>query len=268
MKSINIEEIKSIQQEILNVVADYCRKKDLRYFLCGGTLIGAVRHQGYIPWDDDIDVALLRSDYDKFVTYFNGKNDLYRVYTSSNADWYPYPFAKVSFENSVLKEATDNMPFKIGVNIDVFPIDTVPENSKLQRKLIKDIRLQRNILEIKSIVINRKRPFYKNAILKVGKLFLKYTKPKMLVSNIINKAIQYKNYQTNKLGIIVWGYGECEIVSKNIFEDVVSMEFEGRYYDVPIGYHDWLSSVYGNYIELPPLEKQVSHHAFLAFLKE
>lgn len=264
MQDIGTEELKKIQINILNVVVEFCNKFNIRYCLCGGTLIGAIRHQGYIPWDDDIDIAMFREDYEKFLNSFNGFNSLYRLYEPNNSDWYPYPFAKVSFINSVLIEANDNMPKNIGINIDVFPLDYLPNDKKKQRNILRSIRVQRNILDIKAIKINNKRKFHKNIILKIGKFFYKNISPNQIALKINELATKYKN--DDKLGIIIWGYGDREIVDKEIFRDFIKIKFEKYSYNAPIGYHQWLTNIYGDYMKLPPIEKQVSHHDFKAYL--
>lgn len=268
MKEIDIDELKKIQLNILNVVSEYCKKSQIKYFLCFGTLIGAVRHQGYIPWDDDIDIAMLRSDYEKLINDFNGYDSLYKVYTTKNTDGFPYPFAKIVFQNSIVEEQSDNMQNHIGINIDVFPIDNIPDDVKQQKKLIRDIRKQREILDVKSIVINKGRIFYKNAVLYFGKIIFKHVQIKTIVDKIIKLATNYNDCTCENVGVTVWGYGEREIVSKNIFDEAVNMKFEGNYYSVPKRYDEWLSSIYGNYMELPPVEKQLSHHDFKAYVTD
>ncbi|MFU0799095.1 MAG: LicD family protein [Xylanivirga thermophila] len=268
MNELEVQEVKQIQKEILDVVIDFCNKNRIKYFFCGGTLIGAVRHKGYIPWDDDIDIALLRKDYEKFINNFNSYNDLYKVYEPQNTDWYPYPFAKVTFVKSIIKEATDSMIHDIGINIDIFPIDNVSEKKEDQKKLVKAIRRKRNVLDIKTIKINKKRAFYKNLILFIGKFIFKHKAPNDIALDIEHLATKYISCKTSKAGVIVWGYGECEIVSKKIFADTINLEFEGDKYSVPIGYHEWLSSIYGDYMELPPPEQRVSHHDFKAYVTD
>lgn len=264
MNKIEVNELKKIQIKILNIFVEFCKENEMDYFLCGGTLIGAVRHQGYIPWDDDIDVALLRADYDKFIKKFNGYNDLFKVHTSDNTSDYPYPFAKISFVKTIIKEFIDE-DSKIGVNIDIFPVDILPDKKVDQLKLLNSIRRYRNKLSLKLIRINKNRSFFKNTILLIGKLIYKFEKSSYLSSSINKIAKGYINTNTNSMGVIVWGYGECEVVSNNIFSEVIPMQFEGEYYNVPIGYHEWLTSIYGEYMKLPPKEKQISHHAFEAF---
>ncbi|WP_238652135.1 LicD family protein [Paenibacillus piscarius] len=268
MQELSIQEIRDIQINILNVFAEYCEKSKLNYFLCGGTLIGAVRHKGYIPWDDDIDVAMLRGDYEKLIESFNGFNSLYKLYNSNEMGKFPFPFSKISYEASLLKENTDEKnTYNIGINIDVFPIDTIPEDGKLQKKILGKISFQRKILNAKLIKHNRNRSIIKSSILSVGKLVFSFKSIPNVVKKINDLAISNYSFNSNKLGIIVWGYGESEIVSNEVFESIVKKEFEGNYYNVPAGYHKWLSSIYGDYMKFPPLEKQVTHHDFKAFLK-
>ena len=267
MRNIDINELREIQINILNVVADFCNKNGLNYCLGYGTLIGAVRHKGFIPWDDDIDIVLLRSDYDKFINSFNDFDSKYKVYTATNTDWFPYPFAKVSYENSIIKEDSDNMEKTIGINIDVFPIDNIPNDIKQQKKMFNEVGKHRNILNVNSVVINSKRAFYKNLILYVGKIVFCIIKPNTIVRKIINIATKFNGKTTEKVGNIVWGYGEREIVPRSLFDSAIKMKFSENEYNVPVGYHEWLTSNYGNYMELPPIEKRVSHHDFKAYIK-
>ena len=95
MKAITEEELKVIQLDLLQKTADFCEKNGIRYYLCGGTLIGAIRHKGYIPWDDDIDISMPRPDYDRFISIFNKPENYYQVIDMSNDKKYGFPFAKV-----------------------------------------------------------------------------------------------------------------------------------------------------------------------------
>ena len=104
MREIGIEELKEIQINILDYVDDFCKRHHIKYFLSGGTLIGAVRHKGYIPWDDDIDICMLRSDWERFVELFSKeKNTDYRVYSHLIEKSFVFPYAKVSYEKTILK---------------------------------------------------------------------------------------------------------------------------------------------------------------------
>ena len=266
MKQLTKEEIKNIQLKILNIVANYCDKENLTYFLGYGTLLGAVRHQGYIPWDDDIDILMPRPDYEKFIRDFCIMED-YKVYSYSIDSEYPYTFAKVSYEKSLLIEKTDLGFKKLGVNIDIFPLDGLPSSEKIRKKIFRTIKIRENILDIKKISINKNRSKYKNMILRIGKSILYPISYKKIIENINIDASKYNYYDCDFIGNIVSSYGYDEIMPKEIFEDKIKLKFEGDEFYAPIGYDKYLVNIYDNYMEMPPLENRVTHHNFKAYMK-
>lgn len=156
-KEIKVEELKQIQLDILKFVDKFCKENNLKYFLAYGTLLGAVRHKGYIPWDDDIDIIMFREDYEKFVTTFKDVN--YKVFATEVNSKYPYPFAKVGDTRTYYMEEIKDV-IDTGVNIDVFPLDYLPENR------IKDICNKRNFLQkvwlLKRLPLLKRRGLLKN----------------------------------------------------------------------------------------------------------
>ncbi|MBQ8445584.1 MAG: LicD family protein, partial [Opitutales bacterium] len=129
MREITHEELKQIQLGILDKVHEFCEKNGITYFLSSGTLIGAVRHKGYIPWDDDLDLYMPRADYDKFIKLFSANSPENTKLLSLETDKkYQYPFAKVIDDRTEMVETAVGESFKIGVYIDVFPVDSVPDN--------------------------------------------------------------------------------------------------------------------------------------------
>lgn len=268
MKLVELDELRQIQLSILEVIDEFCAKNNIVYYLTGGTLIGAIRHEGYIPWDDDIDISMFRSDYERFVNSFNEYSDKYQVFTAENCDWYPFPFAKVSDMDTLLIEEYDKFEkYDIGINVDVFPIDDCPSNPLELNFLMKRIKILRKMLAIKLLPIIPKQAFYKNVILSIGKILCKRISLNEIALRINDLAKRYNSIQMEKCGIIVWGYGQREIVNKSIFRKTCYVKFEEKNFPAPIGYHGWLTSVYGDYMELPPREKQRSHHEFKAFIK-
>lgn len=133
-KTIDIKELKKIQLGLLNALDDYCVQNDLTYYLAYGTLIGAIRHKGYIPWDDDIDVMMPREDYNKFIANFNNDKHASNVKAISHeidTDYY-LSFAKLINKSTVMQEEV-NSDYQIGVYIDVFHWTILLMTTRLQR---------------------------------------------------------------------------------------------------------------------------------------
>lgn len=262
-KEINVEGLKKIQLDILTQVAEFCDQNGLKYFIGYGTLIGAIRHKGYIPWDDDIDIVMTRADYQKLLTCFKVQN-LEIVSPELNRDC-PYTFAKIYNTKTQLIELFD-IKFDIGINIDVFPLDYFPDDVHESEKLMKRIHRLRCVIGAKGITLVSKRSLIKNIILLMGKCVCSFLDYRTFIKKIVVHSQAYN--ETNFVGNAVWGYGMKERVPKEIFNDCVNVEFEGRKFKAPIGYDRWLRHIYGDYMQLPPEEKRVTHHAFKAYWKE
>ncbi len=265
MKTIDTNELKTIQLKILDKVDDFCQANGINYFLTYGTLIGAVRHKGYIPWDDDIDIGMLREDYDKFVATFNGFHEDYTLHSSEGEKWYPLPFAKVGFNKSVLQEENEMLKQNIGVNIDVFPFDRLPSN-KLRAKIVRlKAKLLRNMITLKGMVPNKDRTLTKRILLRVLKFVLLPFSGSALVGMQIRNATACKE-KSNSVAPLVWEWWQTNDIETEKLEPC-KMVFEGKEYLAPVGYDQWLRGKYGDYMQLPPEEKRVSHHRFTAYYK-
>ena len=121
MRKITLDESKRIQLDILQSIHDFCIANNLKYSICGGTLIGAVRHKGFIPWDDDIDIFMLREDYNKFIHDYKDLSGIYILHSLENDESYSYPYAKVEDVRTYIEE--DVTAGNIGIAVDVFPVD-------------------------------------------------------------------------------------------------------------------------------------------------
>ena len=270
MREIRIEEMRKIQLSILEKIDAYCKKYGVTYYLYHGSLLGAVRHQGVIPWDDDIDIGMKRDDYERFFSGFNEEShDCVRAINQDNYKGYYLASGKVIDERTVMIEETKyNLP--IGVYIDVFPLDYLPGDIKKVRTLNRRINIYRKILLLKSVKNNSKRSMLKNAVLFLGGILCKPIPVSWVLSRIKTLSTTYNDEENPEIisVISVLNYGMRELLKADDFRETTQLLFEGKYYPAPVGYDSVLSALYGDYMTLPPEEKKVSHHAYKAYWKE
>lgn len=260
-KEIKVEELKQIQLEILKFVDKFCKENNLKYFLAYGTLLGAVRHKGYIPWDDDIDIVMFREDYEKFVTTF--KNEKYKVFATEVNSKYPYPFAKVGDIRTYFEEEINDV-IDTGVNIDVFPLDYIPESK------VKSICKKRNLLQkiwtAKRLPRLKRRGFLKNLLLATSQFLLAPISVHYIVKKLEENAKNCNLKESSICGNIAFGY-DPDIYPSCDFNDQIKLKFEDASFPCPRNYDHVLKVMYGDYMKLPPAEKQVSHHHFISYWK-
>lgn len=268
MKEIVGDELKHVQLDILKHVDGFCRKHSIRYFMSGGSLIGAVRHKGFIPWDDDIDIMMLRPDYEKFIAEYSEKDSsCYRVHSSRLDSHFTLPYAKVDDSRTVLTEHIEH-PLSLGVNIDIFPIDILPDDH-LERKRIYDyFKKQMMLFNLKQVAVSRNRNLFKNCLLVISHFLLRPMSLHAIVQKIENNAIKYKDCDSSHhCGVVVWGYGIREVNLLSNYSSSIDVPFEDMMVPVPVGYDNYLQGVYGDYMQLPPEEKRITHHDFEAWWK-
>lgn len=270
-RELDSDEIRRVQLEILSSVDEFCRKNGISYFIFSGTLLGAVRHKGYIPWDDDIDIAMLRPDYDRFMESFNGSVQKLRVIDNEHESEFPYPFAKIERTDTLLvenDELTDIFP--LGINIDLFVLDGRESREDAVFAIRKNSLLYK-MLMVKNTSKRKGRALHREMLLKLLKIIAFPISRKKIIQTMVKRGRgelkkQYKsvNYYCN---ICFPMAGLTEIYPAKLFENHTELMFEGRNYWAPVGYDKWLSLRYGNYMELPPLSKQITHHNFKGYLR-
>lgn len=265
MKKIEVDELKKIQLDILCFVDDFCRRNKIDYWIDCGTLLGAVRHGGYIPWDDDIDIGMLREDYDKFNNIFNDCNvqSRYQFVSIENNKQFYLAYGKVVDNNTVLIEEGH----KIGVNIDIFVYDNVPEDFVKQKRMFdKRDFLMRCYGYSQDRICTYKENNLKHLLRICRKIFfcgLQTLIPGGFIGLLVRNCKKYANIETTTVGnLSAFARMVCK---KDVFNSFVELEFEGKMFKAPVGYGDWLKAFYGNYMELPPIEKRISHHDFEAY---
>lgn len=264
MEEITLEELQKLELEIMDEIHKYCIENNIKYYLGYGTLIGAVRHKGYIPWDDDIDIFMMRKDYNKFIKEFSS-NKGYKVISIESEPNFYLPFAKVINTNTILKEEISSK-FLLGVFVDIFPLDEVP--IKEVKKFYRKQKVLNKALALK-FRGGKRRNIYKKIISFIAKLMLLPFSKRFLINKIIKHASKYMNKECEYVGsMVALIYNKKDIWKKEFFNATIDLPFENRNYLCPKEYDKVLSNTYGDYMELPPKERQVSSHNFKAYWKK
>lgn len=270
MKRIETEELKRLELDILDFFVNICKQNHLTYFLSGGTLLGAIRHKGFIPWDDDIDVMMPRIDYEKLIQIFP-EHPYYKFLYHGNTHNYPTPFGTINDSRTCKPERFLRKKCRhiIGVNIDVFPIDDLPDSKAEISSYYKQI--SKVAKQVYCITYAYRKGYSKRFTLqKNGGIFcyrllelLGLTSIDKVVGKYCSLAQKYNGIKSNWCGVTTTNnYGEGEANNKKDYYPIQELLFEGKKYCIPANYDTYLRGLYGDYMQLPPKEKQIPHHAY------
>ena len=264
-KEISLEEMKKIELDILITIDEICTKNNLKYSLMDGTLIGMVRHQGFIPWDDDIDIMMPRPDYEKLKNIFTKEPiDGLKYMSNDIQEDYYYPFAKVVSTSTTIKEYKSLEIKDYGVFVDIFPIDGVP-NSKIKRLIqFKSLKILRILLQISFHEEQISKSTIKGAIKDVIGKFTQLIGFKKL-NKIINRIMKKYEYTNSEYVTLQYSGISTKLnryYKKEILDNVSRRIFENKYFWALDNYDRYLKDLYGDYMKLPPKEEQTSNHEF------
>lgn len=264
MKEITAEELKEIQMSLLDYFDEFCNKNRLKYTLACGTLLGAVRHKGYIPWDDDIDVYMERDDYDKLLSlYNNNENSHIKLMSIENNPSYSFLFAKLVDDRTSLIEDYNIMP--IGVNIDIFPLDSIEHQTVSENKINKRLSMLKAMWLVKVHHVSKRMSIVKNGALIIAKLFTFPFSMRYLAQKI-NELAKSNNSSNHKYMFeLSMNSTYKKGFKRESFGKTIDIEFEGKYYKAMSGYDEYLTASFGDYMQLPPVEDRVTHHFFKAY---
>jgi len=261
-----IEKLHKLQVPMLEAFVEVCKKNNLRYFLLGGSVLGAVRHSGIIPWDDDIDIGMPRKDYEKFLKIANEElPDRYEVRNyKTNPEGHIYPYSKVEDNQTSLQVGwLNHLDYTGGIFMDLFPLDGIPGNIFL-RKIHYRI-----ILLLKHLILEQPRklqPTYPKAhdLRKLRHYVTATHKFRRMATTIIHKVMSLYSFEKSPLiGNMTGEYGPNETFPKKVFANGIHKEFEGKEYVIPKDWDAYLTQLYGkSYNEIPPVEKQVLPHGW------
>lgn len=257
MTNISNEECKSIMIDILLDIDAFCKANNLRYSLAFGTLIGAVRHGGFIPWDDDIDIMMPRPDYEVFRKKYNGHHNHYEcIYCCKNDEVYcTKTFAKVHDKRTIVIEQENASNDKYGVFVDVFPIDGVPKSEfgfKLQCALY---HLIESIMRVSSISFTR----LSSISTKFKKLLGMCVPVSILgcINDVILSTVDYN--RAKEAGVLCLENDKKKKQPKNRFEQYTTVKFEGHEFMSIYEIDANLTHYYGDYMVVPSVEQQINH---------
>ena len=254
-KQLSLAEIRKISLDILKDVASFCDEHHIVYYLACGTLLGAVKYKGFIPWDDDIDIMMPRPDYNRFIDSYD--TETFKVLKPSQGMYF---YAKVYDTGTIEKEkGIDYGKYEpIGVNIDVFPLDGIVNDEKTVEQKRKTSAFLETLLRLSNQPV-----FYrKNRLKAVNRIIPRMIGSRNLVRMIEKNAMRYDYGQSD----YVIRYkdtpnGFTGALAKEVYEKTVDLSFEGSMFHVPAGYDEWLKRFYGeNYMNhIPPAEDRRTH---------
>lgn len=258
----DIYEIQQMELGIMEYIHEVCQKIGVKYFLAYGSLIGAVRHNGFIPWDDDMDICMLRDDYEKLQDYMIAHPDeRYELMSYKNNVNYVYPFMKVQDNHTYLVEEDVRIDSDMGIYVDIFPVDGYEDDQAFKDKMTKIIKKRqlscytfKGISNTKSVV---------NSIIRyVSVIIFYFTKTNKYVSQIDELAKSRKVDDYELVDYLIYKDMHKPVWKREWLEQTITGVFEGKEFMIPKNYHEILTSDYGDYMQLPPVDQRVSHHDF------
>lgn len=263
-KRIELEKLKKVGLDILKEFIRVCDLLDLKYYLAYGTLIGAVRHEGYIPWDDDVDVYMPRPDYEIFMKEAKKYlKDNYFVQNNDTDPEYLLRFAKLRDSNTTfIEEEYKKYTINHGIFIDIFPLDGYVKG----KDLLLDMRIKQKAFEESDNEVKFKNSlstFNMKVIQKIGPILNKKINLEKTMNSYEDRAKKFSYKDSDYVAEMV---GSIYIVpmKKEVFGEGKLMKFEDIYARVPDDYDTCLKLLYGDYMKLPPKEQREPHHNFVA----
>ena len=270
MKELNLREIQSETLKIVKFIDKICLDLNLNYALFYGTLIGAVRHKGFIPWDDDLDIVMPRNDYDKLKEYFilhEKEIEPYKIFSYDNVNKYPYMLNRVCNTNFVMVAENED-DCSMGTFIDIYPMDGYGDG--------KDTLLQLRSRIYSTIYMMKSRKkyvktnsFFTNVIKRVLNIISKFMSYKFLQNKLIEISNKYSITESEYVSCLQWSglsYKSC-YKKEDVF-NTIRVPFEDTELLIPKAYDSLLRKVYGDYMQLPPEKDRIGHHFYKIYRRE
>ena len=269
LQGTNLRKLQIADLYILLEVKRICTEHDIPYFLIGGTLLGAVRHKGFIPWDDDVDVGMLRDDYEKFISVCSHDLRSAFILQTKETDMnYPNPWAKIRLRGTSRLEEGYNYESSItdtqGIDIDIFPFDNLPKSELKQWFISLCLKVSRSLYRYRCgcHIQNKKISIAKKLLLKFYNILYHLISKEQLSKNIDYLMKKYNDKQTNFVINYVGAYSyQRERVNIDVVSKLIELPFEQNTFSCPLEYDRYLKNVYGNdYMDIPKKEDRIQHN--------
>lgn len=257
--------IKTKELEMLDQFVDICNRHNINYFLSGGTCLGAIRHKGFIPWDDDIDVGMLREDFEKFEKACADElPEPFFLQTMKSDPYCGLVFAKIrNTKTEMIERYCKNVQMQQGIWIDIFPYDAIPDESRSRKKYLRKVSFLRNLYIVKcGYTMPEGKTLIQHIAFHLVRFFTPCISIKWITSKLYKEMTRYNETQGCSSVYPAGGaYGpEKEIKPRTMFNTFCDVEFENRSYKTIADFDGYLSQNYGNYMQLPPLDQRKTVH--------
>ncbi|ORO50459.1 phosphorylcholine transferase LicD [Streptococcus oralis] len=266
MRKLSIEEAKKIELDILDFIDSFCKEHGINYCINYGTLIGAIRHKGFIPWDDDIDLSMTRENYEKFIQLFSEKQSRYKLLSLETDDQYFNNFIKIVDPTTKIIDTRNTKTYDSGVFIDIFPMDTFNDTKvvdicyKLESFKLLSFSKHKNIVYGDSKL--------KDLIRTLFWLLLRPVSPRFFANQIEKQIQKYRVENGKYIAFIPSKAKEKEIFPRDMFDELIETPFEHLVLPAPKHFDAVLKQFYDDYMTVPPKEKQIYIHEFEAYKLE
>lgn len=262
-KQTELRRVQLTELDILRIIDKICKDNDIKYSLCGGTLLGAVRHKGYIPWDDDLDIAMRRSDYERFIEVWNKlKPEGYILQNKDVEPNFPQSFAKIRKDHTTfLQFEWERGLFHTGIFVDIFPFDRTP--NKGLRKMLFNIKGIKYLIYIRENNHSIGSGITKTIVSALLRVTSKDSRRKYC-SKYLDLLKEYDNDRSLNYISVDSPNSIKKVFSPSLCDEYTTLEFEGEQFMCFKNWENYLSVFYGDYMQLPPVEERTwTHHPII-----